>query len=593
VASQPPSTPRPHRTGQISAKWYARWRSVRLIFAYGGGLLIAVGAGYAFPVQAFDRHYSHVTAGWLVVVIGLLAIGFFAVVEIFSSNPVPDKSPDEVPEHRLFAESPIKDIAVASSVEMVLRPRVFFREITEAVRPETSYYTRTATLVMELPASGAGETHLVPVMTHPRGQQIDDIAVNDENGTLIPILSDLESRGALTALIDSYAKTVVDTNDPTVQVVLQRVRDAVRADGPLPGSAIEEGGADLFSRDDVVALPRLAGRDDVASAKDIQQLGELCEWAVRNHALVVPIPGGPSRRITLDVRYRHAEPFPATGITHWLRNFLGLQPYLHRLRLPQSVRAASYNLIFHCPAGQYVYACSVASPAASKRSVAVSATRGWGALDYASVKIRPVAPGSPDPSGEPSVFLDVRERPPGLLGVVALVGTAQFALIWVFGIFHDSFFPTAGGAGTTRCVMNLAGRAGRGIVSGGSSRIPIDCHAAAHFDVATILLALPALLAGWVAARFAREQIQWTSLAPILGMMLTGVIAIVSTALALWESSGHDLNDAVWVVEHPAWAALMVVSALLTVDMLVRVTTRSLRFRRRLARAAVIERYRV
>lgn len=115
---------------------------------------------------------------------------------------------------------------------------------------------------------------------------------------------------------------------------------------------------------------------------------------------------------------------------------------------------------------------------------------------------------------------------------------------------------------------------------------------AAHFDVTTILLALPALLAAWVGAQFTSERMQWTSLATLAGIALTGALAVASTTVAVWKGAGVDISDEGWLgVNHPAWAFLMIASALLAGDMLVRATTRSIRFARRLALAGLVERY--
>jgi hypothetical protein len=576
---------------------------VRLLFAYGGGLLVAIGAGYAFPVQAFSSHYTHITIGWLVVTVGIVCIGLFVTIEVMSSNEVPDHSPDELTDHQLFAEFSVGSTSVLPSIMMIVDPRRYFREITEKILPNPAYYTREVRLVLEMPSetieAKESVTYLVPVLTHVRGDQIDDILVTNEPRGALPLLSDLESRGALDAMLLAYAATLVDVDDANVRAAMSPVRTALRRDGPLPQSRGRVHPPPTFDRGLITALSPGARWDSSRNDwwSEITRLADFCAWILENHALLVPMVAKPGERITLSLRYRQPEPVASGGLKNWLRNFAGLQPYQHQLPIPQYLRTASYNVVFECPPAQYVYTARVLDCSDGQHSAVVSATRGWGALNYASLKIRPAEPGALRPTSVTSVVIDARERPPGLVGVTALVSSAQFALIWVFGLFHNSFFPSAGDAGATRCVFTVTSHLGRAITNrlsgrvGGTVHAPVLCHAAAHFEVATLLLALPALLAGWVATRFSRDQMQWTSLAPLLGMVITGVLSITSTALALWKSSGHSLHDGFWVFAHPAWGALMVSSAVLTVDMLVRAFARSLRFQKRLARAGAVERY--
>jgi hypothetical protein len=184
--------------------------------------------------------------------------------------------------------------------------------------------------------------------------------------------------------------------------------------------------------------------------------------------------------------------------------------------------------------------------------------------------------------------VDIRERPPGLLGIVAILALAQTGLIWVLGIFHPTFFP-AGGTQLASCshVVDAVSKAKAPTVRGGV----IECSTSPTVDATTILLALPALVAGWVGAQFTSDRMQWTSIATLWGLLLTGLISIGSTTLAVWKLIGRPLDDDLIGVQHPAWAFFMLASALLALDLTTRAFTRSIRFARRMARSGLVERY--
>lgn len=178
--------------------------------------------------------------------------------------------------------------------------------------------------------------------------------------------------------------------------------------------------------------------------------------------------------------------------------------------------------------------------------------------------------GSPEEQGVPLlVSVDCREKPPGLLGIVAVVALAQMVLIWVIGAFHSFYFPAENVAKASAAV--------NGVNSGGAT------------DVVAILLALPGVVVAWLSAQFSGERFRSTSIATVVGLLGCAVIAVGSTAGAVVKTAGGVFGAGIGT-EHPVWLMVMVLSAVLAMDLTARVVARSLRFGARINFRVILSR---
>lgn len=104
----------------------------------------------------------------------------------------------------------------------------------------------------------------------------------------------------------------------------------------------------------------------------------------------------------------------------------------------------------------------------------------------------------------------------------------------------------------------------------------------AQGELPAVLLALPGLMAAWLATRFTGEGLRRTSLATITGVFVAGSIAVASVALALAKIAHADVTGTwqlVWIEwSHPMWSILMVVSAAAAIDLTARTAARVMGF---------------
>ncbi len=570
---------------------------------YGGGVLALIGFGMLSHQSAFGSH------GWISAcaligfgIAGVLACG--VIDARFRSAPkLAEDSVDADRDAKVSAATASEETPVLPNLLLLIAPRQSLVRTSETILVHDGYYehrlTKTFLLpgeeardatpaysadsIEELDASSSDEapstpqsaatlTYFLPLKTVARGSLVDNLKVWDAAGRQLGTLNSSEGRGLVKHLLCKYAAALTDRKGYEVlfDVGLKPLIDEIEADGPLQGTEDARLRADEQSANVELAVSQIekmtpsVGLTRASWEKQRDALKQLCRAVADDYIIFVPVVAAPGDRVRINFAYTRPAALPAFSFRQRLRYTIGLRPHEHSVVVGDSGTAeSSHHITFEAPPGQYVYSCTlrplppphgyVARPRAK---LVVAPCEGAGALDYAHVYARPRT-GAEGGSGLIALTVDCREKPPGLIGTVAMVALAQAVIIWTVGLLHKSFFGESG--------------------TGPDAAVP------------TLILALPGLVAGWVGAQFTVERLRWSSLAAVNGIIFAGILAIYSTGLAVAKSAGASWGPLLGIA-HPLWALAMVLSGLLAADLLIRLTARSLRFSERVRRKDVLTR---
>jgi hypothetical protein len=480
-------------------------------------------------------------------------------------------------------------------------------EIPVNAEPATAHERKSWRAYFRLLAAGEDERPeepevevLLPVIRLGRGALVDNLEVCSPGGGRIPTLNSAEYAAAVALIIETVATKLGGPAivDAEFEAALERLLNQPTF-AHLHEGGVEAGEA---ARREVVEEvgSRLLGLEPPAQYASGSALDEWLELLERLHDFVdavsdayivfAPLKARPGARVAVSYSftnphrpYRQVEA-PASiarvwrgartwiksylarrppplekeaplklGLRDWIRYATGLRPHRRLLKLTEHRWSQSYHLDFWGPDETYVYSCDAV--AAEEReegerpgSIVTFPQEGERGCDYAHIYVRETSREDFREVLEIFAAVDSREKPPGMLGTIALVATAEALLIWVLGLHIDDFYPSTSSKAA-------------GISS----------------DVPALLLALPGIVTGWLGTQFTGERLRATSLSTLSGLVLTGIIAIVSTATALAKATEDTLGSHFWAA-HPLWLALMAVSGVLAVDLVVRGAVRSWRY---------------
>lgn len=576
---------------------------IRHVSGYGGAALALAGVAMLAPHGAFGKH-ERSTAG-LFIGFGLALLFGCAVLDLlFRKAPRPaDVSSDALRDAHVDAAEVPEDTQVLPNLLLLIRSREYLMRTSETITVGDGFFEHHVTKTFQLPepnpfaiesdrreaasegsqdagqaeegAEGAPErlVYYLPLKSLPRGALIDNLRVWDARNKQLGTLTSSEGRGLVKHLLCKYAAALTGKEQyaELYESALATLVGEVESDAPLQGTEAAREWADAPNPQVTEALEKVKGITRPASwdekgeswSKHHDLLLELCRAVADDYIIFVPVLAAPGERIRVNYSYSRPASFPNFSFRQWLRYAIGLRPHVHTVVVGGiGVGEAPHHVTFKAPPGQYVYSCvpkALSAPHgyASRPggTVVVAPYEGAGALEYAHVYLRP-SRREGAPTGHVALTVDFREKPPGLIGTVAMVALAQTVVIWAIGLLHTSFFE------------------------------PKPAHQAA---VPTLILALPGLLVGWVGAQFTSERIRWTSLATVNGIIFTGLVAIASTGMAVAKSAGASWGPHLGVA-HPLWALAMIASALLAGDLIIRLSARSVRFAQRVKRNDVLTR---
>ena len=414
--------------------------------------------------------------------------------------------------------------------------------------------------------------YCIPIMRPFKGELIDTLDVFDGSGAALPTLSQEESRGILYLAVEQALRRHkrIGPNDPLSKrrrAELSAQLRAVCREGALPTRG---------SNAEASSSPR------TVTGVNRTLFDSIVEGTATSYVIFAVVLGRPGDRVIVKTDRAMAGRLGRRTIRERARYFLGVRPHKIEIPIHHSAETLSHHFRFVCPSEQYVHYADLT--AAGESSLMTNALpvpmKDYGArivtgndpnggiFDYAHFYIRG---GANMPSVGLVARLDIRERPPGLLGIVAFVAAAQTTLIWLLGVFHTFFFPIVRGE-HSQFAHHALNPSSQSLAT----------------DLPALLLATSGLMAGWLASQFTAERLQRTSLATVIGTMLVGALALVTTALAVLKqvwAIDNDIDRSVGGIhihiEHPTWLALMLFSAAFTTDLFLRYFCRSREFERR------------
>lgn len=401
-------------------------------------------------------------------------------------------------------------------------------------------------------------TFLLPVLRLRRGVLVDNLEIKTHDGRQLNALNINEYYGLIEFLVKlnflALTETTVLSEEAQKGINKLVLQARFAADRPDEDESVSE--RTLAWVEEIPIPPSWTDTQERYKAwhEWKERYHDFCRAISEAYIVFVPFDGRPDQRVVLDCLY--TEPARLSrrgfGLRDRTRYHLGLRPHEHRFVLRDHRWVQSYHLEFTAPYDQYVHECYVRGltededPASAGNLVTYSAN-GLQGSDYAHIYVREVGREKKRERSELAVELDCREKPPGMLGNVMVIALTEAVLIWVIGWHHNRYF----------------GHRADNVTA----------------DLPALLLAAPGLVVGWVGVQITGERLRSTSLATIFGLILCGLIAIFSTALALFKATGAGFPGRPHI-DHPYWLALMLISAVVAIDLFLRLWIKSRRFLR-------------
>lgn len=540
------------------------WSKATSAFLVGGGLVVAVSAGLVDPWRQRRRRKRSA------------ALPGGAVDPYLSALPLPRGSD------------------LAATLLMLVDPSRYSPRTVERVCFLDGYYRHDVSRDFVIPdvAATSGRkpernpiSVLLPVLRLGRqGALADNLEVRSADGARLNTLNAGEYRAAMEVLMHTAGDALTRSGDwwarlgDRLPVLLRQVPFSHLRKPPLDD---DERTATLEAIVDELRAAPFKDKDTGSSVNgDLEVIRErvidLCLALATDHIVFVSARARPGDRIVVNYCFtapHHARArlplfrralrslqqrdrqSPKTPIGHQLgfldsfRYRMGLRPHLHHVPITAHRWSQSYHLEFTSPQDTYVHECSILHSKAPPRpgSMVTFPPDGSRGADYVHVYVREAARTGPRGRVSMVAEIDCREKPPGLLGSVALLAVSQAFLIWIIGL-HISRFFGPGERGT---------------------------------DLPALLLALPGLVAGWLGAQVTTERLRSCSISTLSALLATGVLAIGSTGTALSKSEGDTIGS-VFGIAHPVWLALMVLSLGLTLDLAARISLRTRRYMKKI-----------
>lgn len=548
-----------------------------------GAALVALALARLIHADAFGpQHWRRSTSLILLgggVGLGLIASGNWWLCH--RRRVGADSAPG--PTELVVATRPSTDYDILSTGLMTIDTSRFSTRTVEVIKVADGYYRHELTREFTLPKATdppggrriplvgrdtrGSATFLLPVIRLSRDVLVDNLEVRTPDGQRMSTLNIAEYYGLIARVVRAYVKVLSDRDELTpeqqasIDVMLESA-GFLDPDAPddrdAPRAARAALGPDPFAW--IWSLPLSPERDrDAVKWEPLRaRLHQFCKAVSDAYIVFAPVTAAPGDRVVLSFAYTSAHRPREHGLRDRMRYRLGLRPHEHRFTLTEHRWAQSYHLEFWAPFEQYVYATDVhrlRAKADYPGNMVEFFPDGRQGSDYAHVYVRESDRTRYRTRDEMVFEVDCREKPPGMLGIVMVVAFAEAALIWVVGWRHSFFFPDA--------VL-------------GSSAVEGN-------NLPALLLALPGVVVGFLGAQFTGEKLRSTSMATMWGMVLCGLIAIGTTAVALAKTSGSAIGEALHA-DHPIWLGFMVVSLVLAGDLFLRNWIRSRRFSRRINR---------
>jgi hypothetical protein len=485
----------------------------------------------------------------------------------------------------------VRDIDVGwqtlnASARLLRSPATYTHRIVHEVSPGEGFLRMQVTREMLLPASEpddddptSAESHLyyIPLIYLNRGTLIDMLSTHSTDGVRVPIVSSSIARALtyklLAYLTKEHFRDLRKRDAMQVEEALEELSAALQTDSSLPVELIPN-----RARRALAQLGEIESRAKKAPARarwerERRALLQLWEAAYTSYVVFAEVERPVGAPLSVSVSYTLAleenrladegDDGVRAAIKNHVRRTFGVWPYVYRFVTEYPRATRSYHLRFEAASDQYVSHTQVRRrPLAgetrdSRAYLIVGRTDDSSTLHYAHIYVRPLA--DVTDAGEIRVRVGVRERPPGLLGLVALVAVLQLLLTVVILAWHRPIF-----------------------------------EAATSAEVATLLLATPGILSAWLAGQIAPGRLQRMPLTAVVGIAFNGASAVAAVVLAVLAAVGVDwgpITVGALSVSAPAWVLLVFASTCMTGNLVMRWAQTTYIFVNRFRRGPAVERY--
>jgi len=412
-----------------------------------------------------------------------------------------------------FSPTPMQFLSAAA---LITKPEVFNLRINHDVTPADGYLVNSVARELVMPDLRDGlalQTFFVPLAYFTRGTLLDNMQVTcrDAQVRILPSSAASELTFKLLCFL-----TERWFNFPTGQPLVELRQLFARL-----GAVILSDSSEANDDDAVLAAPAeaIAELDQwkwhpPPGQGPVSQIGwsaihELWIAACLTYTVFaeIQVRPGSSTAVTLSYESQLGDPsaHALASKRDILRAVFGVRPSVYRFALRYEQETPSYHLRFIGPSDQYVSEVHVErlGSTAPGHLIAMRSDN-TSTVHYRHINVRPLR--YVHPGGRLHVRFGMRERPPGMLGLVALVGLVQLVLEAVVLIYYDRIF------------MAHQVRA----------------------EVATLILGAPALVSGWMAQQISPGQLQRIPLTAIVGIAHNGFSSVVFTVLALLATIGVD-----------------------------------------------------
>ncbi|KQZ23921.1 hypothetical protein [Microbacterium sp. Root553] len=408
-------------------------------------------------------------------------------------------------------------------------PATFTERITE--RRELGDERISVTMVRTF--SGAKDLRAVPALRVEKGTLIGSLSVAVD-GKASRTLTHGQARGLMIVCLYILHDEVLPSSSP----FMTKAIPAVLADKPITDDEL----AHLLSHIDDVE--RTSGETDATRAlRVLTRLVTTCDF------VFVVAPEGCDKPTKVSISYQEPHGARVRTAGAWIRRTLGLGRRDYLTDLHTASESPSYHLDIAGPDGMFVQnshvilphdgqtvrptAVGASTPRERAELVFIRSPRGDSGIHLYARDMD----GSPvvvaDPSSKrkvavkPQFVVELRERPPGILGPTFVLSFWIAAVTWVVGVNYEVVFPT----------VTTPGSAWPAVIFG-----------------------VPALVAGWLLSKLTKEVLRVISIATFLCVAWVSLNAAFVVTLAALKTTGISLGGfSLWNIHlhHPTWALAM------------------------------------
>jgi hypothetical protein len=529
-------------------------------------LTVALVAFNFLPLEAIRR--TQITHGewlWAIFVI-LVGLRFWLArkdVHLAALTPLAHISAD-LPDQTHANEDTTADCVAAFNqsttpdefdqlIDTFLDPGSVVVRINERAELGAHDYHSTVERIVVYPREYAATQILIPVLTPHKGELVDNFSLRVD-GRAARTLSRRESTGAVIAVMTAVLATAFEDRSALPKTLWRMLRDEVlqkESDGTRRGLIFAELKKE-FAKDMPTEGSLIARAGLWKLAMDLSDTYSIIA--------VAPISGSSVKIETSYTRRREPlavpkDPKPPPPVKLWLwfgiqiQILFGLVRRSDRYELHNSREAQSYHFRATVPDGLYVYDL-VGTWIDDSRGVVsdlftglplrplrpqweISDTRG---LEHVHAYGRDldawcksgISPQGLQTSGRTAAIrFELREKPPGLLFVIALMSAFLRVLVLAAGKWHNLIFVTSVTPGAPWPV---------------------------------IIFGVPAIVSGWMVSRFTQESVKLLSVSTIAvtSWAVTNAAGAVAVSAFSMSIPAHVWKWPIIGYFEPAWSALVI-----------------------------------